>query len=77
MIESRILIMINGIRYILRYISPFEDMCSPNGTYLCMNGGVCEYDTLIEDVHCICPYKYKGKYCEIGKITLNYCLHSS
>ena len=60
----------------MRYISPCVDMCSPYGTYLCMNGGVCEYDNLIEDVKCVCPYKYKGKYCEIGKISLNYCLNS-
>ena len=45
----------------------YLDICSPNGTYLCRNGGVCKYDHLKDEAHCACPYSYEGKYCEIGK----------
>ena len=42
-------------------------MCSPDGTYLCKNGGICRYDDTHEEITCFCPYSHEGKYCERGK----------
>ena len=41
-------------------------MCAPDGSYICKNGGICEYDDMLEEISCLCPYSHEGKYCEEG-----------
>ena len=42
------------------------DKCSPEGIYLCKNGGMCIFDEAYANIKCLCPYSYGGNYCEKG-----------
>ena len=42
------------------------DVCSPNGSNVCSNGGTCYVDDS-NSIWCACPKEFDGFYCEIGK----------
>ena len=51
------------------YIQQFlflSDKCSPEGIYVCKNGGMCNFDEANDNIKCLCPYSYGGDYCEKG-----------
>lgn len=45
---------------------PSLDKCSPDGNYICENGGTCNI-TAGGNVVCICKKEYVGAHCEEGK----------
>ena len=55
---------------ILTFLS-LTDKCSPNGTYLCKNGGYCMIDMTSTSPYCSCSKEYEGLHCETGRN--NFC----
>ena len=50
----------------LMYLNYVLDVCSPNGTNLCRNGGTC-YSNENDSINCSCPLQFEGLFCELSK----------
>ena len=58
-------------RMIYLQLLSLTDKCSPNGTYLCKNGGYCKIDMTSISPYCSCSKEYEGVHCETGRN--NFC----